>query len=176
MKRFATEQTLRKELETKKEKPIQKYKFARFEVMKSQVSVLAKMIDSQTEEDKSLYSEMIETIVKSNFNEFFKTLIDLKRNNENKVSTEFYNRFFNKCNELITLEEEAFKNGSLEAQKEKNKILDNVARTLRTKIFDLLDCLIIIKIFSKRRSTEEKKKLLKHIEAFSAKPIDKDVG
>jgi len=176
MSRFITTQALKKTFEAKKTKVIPTLKRSRFNAMKAQVSVLSLMVDSQTEVNKVLFSEMIETIIKSNFNEYFKIVMDLKRSNENKVSTEFYNRFFSKCDELIRLEEESLKSGSTEAKKGISNVLDKVVKTLRTKITDLIDCELIIEIFSKRRSVEEKKKLLNYIKAFSTKPADKEVG
>lgn len=174
MSRFITIQALQKLFETNKTKVIPTYKRSRFEPMKAQVMLLSEMIDAQSESNKSIFSETIETVIKSNFNEYFKTLMDLKRSNENKVSKEFYNQFFSKCEELIVNERDSLNSGSDKVRKEKSNALDKIVKTLREKINDLLDCEIIIEIFSKRRSVEEKKKLLKHIKAFTTETVVKE--
>jgi hypothetical protein len=176
MSRFITIQALKKAFEAKNTKVLPTLKRSRFNAMKAQVLVLSSMVDAQTEVNKVLFSEMIETIIKSNFNEYFKIIMDLKRSNENKVSTEFYNHFFSKCDELIRLEEESLKSCSTEAKKGISNVLDKVVKTLRTKITDSIDCELIIEIFSKRRSVDEKKKLLNYIKAFSIKSINREVG
>lgn len=175
MKKYKSEQSLIKTFEAKNIKEVPKLKRSRLNAMKAQVSVLSTLIDSQPEDGKALYVEMIETIVDSNFNEFLKVLMDLKRNSQQKPSYDFYNSFFSKCEALLIAEEESLKGNSKAVQKEKNNALDGVVSTLRSKITGLIDCLLIIEI-SKKRSNEEKKKLLNHIKAFSTKPVDQEIG
>lgn len=175
MKKYKSEQSLAKTFEAKNIKEVPKFKRSRLKAMKAQVSVLSKLIDSQPEEGKALYVEMIETIVDSNFNEFFKVIMEMKRNSQQKPSYDFYNSFFSKCEILLIAEEESLKGSSKEIQNEKSNELDGVVKTLRSKITGLIDCLLIIEI-SKKRGNEEKKQLLNHIKAFSTKPVDKEIG
>lgn len=174
MKKFSAVKTLVKVFKAKLIKPVQMYKRDKYEDMKERVLMLSVMIDSQPEDKKHIPANIVDSLIKSDFNEFNKTLSDVKGTQGISTSSSLYHHFFSKCEELVRKDEEMIKNSSTEAEKNEAIEIDKLLQTLRFKIRSLLDCLIVIEIFSKRRSEDEKHKLLDYLKAFSTKPVEKE--
>ncbi|CAK2014633.1 conserved hypothetical protein [Vibrio crassostreae] len=176
MKKFSSVKSLTKVFKAKFTKPVQTYDRKRYEGMKEQVSMLFPLLDSQPEEKKHIPLNIIDTLINSDFNEFSKALADVKRTQVISTSSSLYHQFFSKCEELVRNDEELIGNSSKEAKKNESVEIDKLLQTLKFKIRSLLDCLLIIEIFSKRRSEDEKHKLLDYLKAFSTKSADKEEG
>ncbi|WP_075498240.1 hypothetical protein [Moritella viscosa] len=174
MKKFSSVKSLTKVFKAKFTKLVQTYDRKRYEVMKEQVSMLFPLLDSQPEEKKHIPLSIIDTLINSDFNEFNKALSDVKRTQGISTSSSLYQHFFSKCEELVKTDEELIGNSSKEAEKNESVEIDKLLQTLKFKIRSLLDCLIIIEIFSKRMSEADKQKLLDYIKAFSTKSVDKE--
>ncbi|WP_432451722.1 hypothetical protein ACRRS0_11810 [Agarivorans sp. QJM3NY_29] len=174
MKKFSAVKTLEKVFKAKSIKPVQTFKRTRYDEMKEQLSMLTGMIDSQPEDKKQRLTTMIDSLIKNDFNEFNKALSDVKGTQGISTSSSLYNHFFSKCEELVKADEELIGNSSKEAEKNESVEIDKLLQTLKFKIRSLLDCLLIIEIFSKRMSEADKQKLLDYIKAFSTKSVDKE--